>query len=56
MAPETLVNYTDHPRKQVFRSQWASPLIQFINTELKKNLVYLGLPGIGALDIKEWIK
>jgi hypothetical protein len=55
MTDNTQVNYTDHPRKNIFRTLWAKPLIQYINAVLGKKLVYMGLPGIGAFDIKEWI-
>lgn len=56
MPEETLVRFTDHARKQVFRNLWAKPLLQFIKDHLNKKLVYLGLPGILALDIKAWIE
>lgn len=56
MPEETLVRFTDHGRKQVFRALWAKPLLQFIKDRLNKKLVYLGLPGIAALDIKAWIE
>ena len=56
MSAETLVRFTDHPRKEVFRARWAKPLIKFINQHLNKKLVYLGLPGIAAFDVKAWIE
>jgi hypothetical protein len=55
MAAKTLVHYTDHERKNIFRTLWAKPLIQYLHEVLGKKLVYMGLPGIGAFDIKEWI-
>ena len=56
MPEETLVRFTDHPRKKVFRALWAKPLLKFVKEHLNQKLVYLGLPGIAAYDIKAWIE
>ena len=47
-------SFTDHPRKDRFRKEWAKPILKYFNTQLNKKLIYLGLPGYKALDILEW--
>lgn len=47
-------SFTDHPRKIKFRSEWAEPILRHLCERLNKKLVYLGLPGIKALDILAW--
>jgi hypothetical protein len=47
--------FKEHPTKKVIREQWCKPLLKFINKSLGYKLVYLGLPGIEALDIISWI-
>jgi hypothetical protein len=56
MTSETLVNFTNHPRKEVFRKDWAKPILRYLVEKLGKKLIYMGLPGIQALDIKEWLE
>ncbi len=46
--------FDDHARKILFRTQWAKPILKFISEKLDMRLVYLGLPGVKALDVLEW--
>lgn len=55
MSTNTLGTFSDHPRKQLFRTAWGKPLLEWLNDFLKKKLIYMGLPGFQALDIIEWI-
>lgn len=48
-------SFQDHPRKQIIRQKWAKVLLALIQQRLQSKLVYLGLPGIKALDILAWI-
>src|SRR5258708_7959090 len=48
-------DFSDHARKQVIRSQWCKPQIDLLHKNLKKKLIYIGLPDLKALDILEWI-
>ncbi|MCW3070312.1 MAG: hypothetical protein JWO44_202 [Bacteroidetes bacterium] len=54
MTEASAGSFHDHPRKILFRTKWAKPILKFLHERLKKKLIYLGLPGIKALDIKEW--
>lgn len=54
MSSSTAGSFTDHPRKVLFRSKWAKPILKYLHDRLQKKLVYLGLPGIRALDILSW--
>lgn len=47
-------SFVDHPRKILFRRIWAKPILKYLNNRLGKKLIYVGLPGIKALDILEW--
>ena len=47
--------FSDHGRKDIIRKLWCKPLIEALSTNLKKKLIYIGLPDIEALDILEWI-
>jgi len=44
----------DYPAKNTIRKVWCKPLIEHIYRKLKCKFVYLGLPGIKALDVIEW--
>jgi len=44
---------SDH--KQIIRKKWAKPLLKFLSEDLEKQLFYLGLPDVEALDIVEWL-
>jgi hypothetical protein len=48
-------NFIDHPVKGTIREQWCKPLLTYLHKYLGYKLVYLGLPGIDALDIISWI-
>ena len=49
-------NYTEHERKPIIRSQWCLPQIDLLYKKLgNQKLIYIGLPGIEALDIKAWL-
>lgn len=48
--------YTEHERKPVIRMQWCLPQIRILSEKVKKKLIYIGLPGIDALDIKAWLQ
>jgi hypothetical protein len=54
MSFATAGSFTDHPRKILFRQKWAKPILHFLYTRMQKKLIYLGIPGIRALDILEW--
>lgn len=54
MTAPTAGSFTDHPRKVLFRRVWAKPILKYLHDRLNKKLIYLGLPGIRALDILEW--
>lgn len=41
--------------KQIIRSEWAKPILEFLSKTIDRQLFYLGLPDVEALDIKEWI-
>jgi hypothetical protein len=47
--------YTDHERKEVIRTQWCKEHLKLLVNHFSKKLIYLGLPGIRALDILDWI-
>lgn len=47
--------FVDHKRKALIRKNWCKPQLQQLTSIVKNKLVYLGLPDIEALDIKEWI-
>ena len=47
--------YTEHERKPVIRTQWCLPQIELLFRKVKKKLIYIGLPGIDALDVKSWL-
>ncbi len=49
-------DFQDHPIKIVIREQWCKPILRYIHQTLGYKMVYLGLPGINALDIKSWIE
>ena len=49
-------SYTEHGRKPVIRLKWCLPQLQTLYTKVKKRMIYIGLPGIEALDIKVWIE
>src|SRR5436190_16206930 len=49
-------NFQDHPRKQIIRKKWAKSLLELTTKKLKSKFVYLGLPGIKALDVLEWLE
>ena len=54
MNNSTAGSFTDHPRKIKFRNEWAKPILRYLHERLDKKLVYLGLPGLKALDILAW--
>jgi len=54
MSFATAGSFTDHPRKILFRRNWAKPILEHLSNKLGKKLIYLGLPGIRALDVLEW--
>lgn len=54
-AIEEQFKYTEHERKPVIRSQWCLPQIELLFQRLRKKLIYIGLPGIEALDVLAWI-
>lgn len=45
----------DHPPKKIIREKWCKQLLKNIKENIGSKLIYLGLPGIEALDIKTWI-
>ncbi len=47
--------FNPHLRKQVVRSLWCKPHLKILHELVKKKLIYIGLPDIQALDIKEWL-
>ena len=47
--------FANHGRKIIFRKKWAKPILDAFKNKLGKKLIYLGLPGTEALDVKEWI-
>jgi hypothetical protein len=47
--------FHDHPRKKIIREYWCKPLLEYINKSLGYKLIYLGLPGLEALDVLAWI-
>lgn len=48
--------YTEHERKPVIRSQWCLPQLQLLHAKAKQKLIYVGLPGIEALDVTAWME
>ena len=42
--------------KQSIRTNWAKPILSFLQGERNKKLCYLGLPSEDALDIKAWLE
>lgn len=55
MVAGSKTGYKDHAIKEIIRQQWCRPLLQGIVTHFGHKLIYLGLPGIEALDVKAWI-
>src|SRR3989344_2815435 len=47
--------FRNHAVKDVIRKQWCTPILKYLSQKLGYKLVYLGLPGIDALDINEWL-
>ena len=48
--------FRDHAPKQIIRNDWCLPIIKLLSDTNSTRLVYFGLPGIQALDIKTWIE
>lgn len=48
--------FFDHPNKITIRDSWCKPIIRGISNHLSKKLVYLGLPGLDAIDITTWLE
>jgi len=48
-------SFRNHPNKDILREKWCKPIIQTIYNTLNYKFLYLGLPGINALDISTWI-
>jgi len=46
--------FQDHPRKQVVRSKYDTPLLSTISEQLGALYLYLGLPGPDIYDIRQW--
>jgi len=42
--------------KKVIRSNWAKPVLSYLNEMLGKKLIYLGLPDTEAHDVQEWLE
>jgi hypothetical protein len=55
MVAGSKTGYRDHPVKEIIRQRWCKPLLAEVVASFGKKLVYLGLPGIEALDVKAWI-
>lgn len=49
------MNKFNSANKQLIRTNWAKPIITFINEKLNKKLFYLGLPDSDAHDVIEWL-
>lgn len=47
--------FIDHPNKKIIRELWCKPIIKNIHDKLGYGLVYLGLPGLEAIDLLTWI-
>jgi len=47
--------FIDHPNKKIIREYWCKPIIKHIHGKLGYGLVYLGLPGLEAIDLLTWI-
>ena len=54
-AIEEQFKYSEHARKPVIRTKWCLPQINLLFKLLRKKLIYIGLPGIEALDVIAWI-
>ena len=48
--------FIDHPNKKVIRELWCKPIIKHVHDKLGYGLVYLGLPGLEAIDLLTWIE
>jgi hypothetical protein len=48
--------FIDHPNKKIIRELWCKPIIKHIYDKLGYGLVYLGLPGLEAIDLLTWIE
>jgi hypothetical protein len=48
--------FADHSNKIIIRNYWCKPIIKHIHETIGKKLVYLGLPGLEAIDLLEWIE
>jgi hypothetical protein len=47
--------FSDHPNKIIIRDLWCKPIIRHLYETLGAKLVYLGLPGLKAIDLITWI-
>jgi hypothetical protein len=49
-------DFFNHPNKTIIRNFWCKPIIKGLYEILGQNLVYLGLPGLHAIDLVSWIE
>jgi len=48
--------FVDHPRKQIVRELWNTPILEWLYSRWGAKYLYLGLPGPEAHDVKLWAK
>jgi hypothetical protein len=48
-------DFIDHPNKITIRNYWCKPILKHIHENFGYDLVYLGLPGLEAIDLLTWI-
>jgi len=46
--------FEDHPRKQIVRELWDSPILRWLYEQWGAKYLYFGLPGPGVVDVKLW--
>ena len=46
--------FHDHPRKQIIRGEWDTPLLRSLHVAWGKKFFYFGLPGPQVFDICAW--